>query len=400
MFGSNVLDVSIGLVLSYLLITLMLTSVVEAIEAWRKRRALGLEVAIAELVDDRSPQQDDRSQALDAQVTAGLRTRLYRHPLVYSLYCGDYHSQTFESSAPQAWWARRNLPAYIPRDTFATALVDLMDPTSPNGAPDSATTTFKKAWAVLDRLAGSDADKMRAAVANWYDAAMERAASRYKRRTQKQLFWLGLAAALAFNVNSVIIATVLDARTPAARSAMIDAAKVLVAVDPAPATANGMPETAPSPAAPTQGSAASKPTAKAKPALGVVTTETVQRQPSGAAPSVGAQTVPSVPKPQYRDALATALEASNLPIGWEGQALAETRRLLGRAPAVAAADKAKPAPSPGRAGPPWLAGWLLLAAGYLMTAFAATLGSPFWFDLLGRFVNIRSAMKPSESRNP
>ena len=37
---------------------------------------------------------------------------------------------------------------------------------------------------------------------------------------------------------------------------------------------------------------------------------------------------------------------------------------------------------------------LLLLAGYLITAFAATLGAPFWFDVLNRFVSVRSVMKP------
>jgi hypothetical protein len=32
--------------------------------------------------------------------------------------------------------------------------------------------------------------------------------------------------------------------------------------------------------------------------------------------------------------------------------------------------------------------------GWLITAFAVTLGAPFWFDLLKSFVNIRSSGRP------
>jgi hypothetical protein len=36
--------------------------------------------------------------------------------------------------------------------------------------------------------------------------------------------------------------------------------------------------------------------------------------------------------------------------------------------------------------------------GWVLTAFAATLGAPFWFDLLNRFINIRAAGKAPEEK--
>jgi hypothetical protein len=38
--------------------------------------------------------------------------------------------------------------------------------------------------------------------------------------------------------------------------------------------------------------------------------------------------------------------------------------------------------------------WHLL--GWLLTALAISLGAPFWFDLLNKFIVIRSAVKPHE----
>lgn len=35
------------------------------------------------------------------------------------------------------------------------------------------------------------------------------------------------------------------------------------------------------------------------------------------------------------------------------------------------------------------------AAGWLITALAAMLGAPFWFDLLGKFMNVRASLKPA-----
>ncbi len=43
-----------------------------------------------------------------------------------------------------------------------------------------------------------------------------------------------------------------------------------------------------------------------------------------------------------------------------------------------------------------LAGTLSLIMGWVMTAFAVTLGAPFWFDILGKLMIVRSTMKPGD----
>jgi hypothetical protein len=47
-------------------------------------------------------------------------------------------------------------------------------------------------------------------------------------------------------------------------------------------------------------------------------------------------------------------------------------------------------------------GWLLFKIfGLLISAFAVSLGAPFWFDLLSKFVNIRgSGVPPGKSAKP
>jgi len=48
-------------------------------------------------------------------------------------------------------------------------------------------------------------------------------------------------------------------------------------------------------------------------------------------------------------------------------------------------------------GPPAGFGWLLMKAlGILLTAGAASLGAPFWFDVLNRFMGIRAAGRAPE----
>lgn len=41
-------------------------------------------------------------------------------------------------------------------------------------------------------------------------------------------------------------------------------------------------------------------------------------------------------------------------------------------------------------------GWFLKIVGLLASALAATLGAPFWFDLLNRFIVMRSSIKPKD----
>ena len=107
MFGSSVLEVGIGLILVFLLISLILTAVREAIESLYKTRARDLEQAIAQLLDD--------------QDGTGLRGHLYNHPLVYALFPGGVTPTVFTDTGAVESRGRRNLPAYIPRETFALA---------------------------------------------------------------------------------------------------------------------------------------------------------------------------------------------------------------------------------------------------------------------------------------
>ena len=41
-------------------------------------------------------------------------------------------------------------------------------------------------------------------------------------------------------------------------------------------------------------------------------------------------------------------------------------------------------------------GWLLKIIGIFITALAVSQGAPFWFDLLNKFIVIRSTVKPQE----
>jgi hypothetical protein len=94
MFGSAILDVAIGMVFVYLLLALIVTSLSELISAVLKWRAKNLEKGIRHLLSD--------------QEGEGLSQALSGHPLIKSLTKSD------------------RLPSYIPSRTFALALLDIV----------------------------------------------------------------------------------------------------------------------------------------------------------------------------------------------------------------------------------------------------------------------------------
>ncbi|MCC6929287.1 MAG: hypothetical protein IT359_09885 [Gemmatimonadaceae bacterium] len=257
MFGSEVLDVAIGLVVVYLLLSLFATAVREALESVFKTRAVFLETGVRELLDDRRGR--------------GLSRQLYEHPLIASLYIGPYDPASDPQAPADAPVRERltgaNLPTYIPAPSFAAALIDLMV-RGPASGPDSelqrAPLTFdslrtgvelidsphvrRALFLALDDAKG-DLDRAKANIEQWFDRSMDRVSGWYRRRTHYWLLFIGVASTLALNVNTIAIAQHL-ARSKAARELVVGKASAIVADSLARAAAAGVPN-APTPIDPT-----------------------------------------------------------------------------------------------------------------------------------------------------
>jgi hypothetical protein len=128
MFNSSVIDVAIGLVFVFLLLSLVASAVKEGLEAIFKRRASDLERGIRELVGNvfegkKSDDKDDSdknaaeekvtAETTDETVAAQFVSSLYDHGLINSLFAGRYGAKGTE------------LPSYIPSKNFALALMDI-----------------------------------------------------------------------------------------------------------------------------------------------------------------------------------------------------------------------------------------------------------------------------------
>jgi hypothetical protein len=179
MFNSNIIDVAIGLVFIFLLLSLICSAAHEIIEAFMKARAANLERGIQELAGS-------NSQAFV--------TKLYSHGLINSLFKGTY------AEAKKGLFAGRDLPSYIPSKNFALALIDLKN----TGA--ELPQNIKDALQAFERVAGQNVAQLQLHIEEWYNTSMDRVSGWYKRRSQWIILVLGLAAAIAVNADCIAIA--------------------------------------------------------------------------------------------------------------------------------------------------------------------------------------------------
>lgn len=214
MFGSVILDVAIGLILVYLLLSLVSAAIREWFAGILKIRSTTLDEGMHELLGDPSLVAD-----------------LYNHPLINSLYRGtDYYKAKDD----------KQLPSYIPAKSFSAALFDMIvrgrDVHSllQSGSearvvtPESIRAQITRIQnprvqrAVLTALDAADGDlaAARANVEHWFDATMDRVSGWYKQRSQIWVFLIGLSLVVIADADSLNIARRLYT-DPAARAAAV-----------------------------------------------------------------------------------------------------------------------------------------------------------------------------------
>jgi hypothetical protein len=343
MLGSSVLDIALGLTFVYVMMSLMCTTANELLASLMAWRASNLAEGIRNLLKGEGSK-------------GSLADEFYEHPLIQSLYRRD------------------RPPSYIPSRTFALALMDILvpagaeRPTTIDGlrkAVDASRAGYEvkrtlqvlidDAKNVLDtgqilKSAGLlDAQKLETAVNQvhenvevWFNNSMERVAGWYKRKTQGLTLVVAGVLVVALNVDTVAIVKRLSSDS-ALRAVLVAQAEKLAEQPPAyivvlqPGAGGGAAE------------------------AGASTTQPSPGEPTGA-PVADTQEALS----KFRTQLA-GLEQTGLPLGW--------------------APDARPRN---------LSDVMTKILGLLLTIGAASLGAPFWFDILNKIVTIRSAGKAPE----
>lgn len=217
MFDFEFLDIIIGLVFVYMLLSLLATIVNEIITTIFSLRGKELEKAIQLMLDD-----DNNNKVL--------ANKFYQQPLI----------QKFAER-------KDNKPSYLTRYNFSKTLLDLLGNVS-----GKSTFTFSDVEEAIKNLpkgntryvlqsflneSSMNLQQFRAFLEIWYDEMMDRASGWYKRKVQKYLLLIGFVIAIIFNADTFRIANKL-ASDPEASAAVLSLAEQYTADYDALNTAN------------------------------------------------------------------------------------------------------------------------------------------------------------------
>jgi len=324
MFNSVVLNVVIGLVFIYLLYSLLATIIQEIIATYIGLRARTLRKGISRMLDD---DVDNKT----------LSTAFYDHPLIKYLGENKFHSK----------------PAYMTAQNFSKVFIDLLrgDNVLPGQSYNSlihqalvaektlwgegveispqTLTYIKSLWAD----AQGDVEKFSGFLEQWFNDTMERASGWFKKKTQLILFFIGLALAISFNIDTISIGGILS-NDPKLAAQLADNASVYVQNHKEIGSQTQMEQ-------------------------GVAADKTMIL-------NIDNQFKTTINKSDSLMNTANALIRGDI---------ADTNKLLGL----------------GWSGSVNFHWWSII--GWIITALAISLGAPFWFDLLNKLMQLRSSKK-------
>jgi hypothetical protein len=369
MFGSPMLDVAIGLIFFYLIISIIVTVLQEFIASFFRLRNKNLLKAVEELIGKVN------------------RNDFFKHPLIFPLFKGKVTEK-----GPEGYG-----PAYIPSRNFALAILALEETArAQNRMPDGPAFTLARfftsnatlgdrlnrfdatASALVDNIANpavreAATGALKSAVGelktatdvvdtaakeleNLFDSSMARAAGWYKRQAQWIALLISVLLAAALNADSIYVGQRLW-EDEALRNQAVAAAEAFYE-NPGRQEQLTLLCTAKETAAePDAGEDAAEPGATAG-------TQQLTLEQWG-----------KVRECTEREIKGAMDQLTGYPIGWRGW-----NGLL-------------PVGQPGQN-----LFWAVL--GIFLTGLAVSLGSSFWFDLLGKFMNVRMTGKQEKTATP
>jgi hypothetical protein len=349
-----ILDVAIGTIFVFLLFSLVVTALNEIILSALDLRAAFLKEGLQELLGAGEP---------GAKIGIA---ELLNHGLISALSRGKYGANPKKPT--------QGVPSYIPGKSFVLAILSLVDgdqlatdlaalKTKLDALPN---TKLKHSLLALYADANGDAQRFKANIENWFNESMDRVGGWYKRKAQTCLFWLALGLAVVCNVDSLRIIRTLST-DPKLRESMVAQATSYAAEHKPPGGTPAKIETASDAAsAPSPGGTSEKPT-------------------------------PSERIDNFKNAIAD-LGATGIPMGWTesgGERLLDCLPRLGTIFSLDFWTKqlwTEKTPASGGL-------WLAALAGWVVTALAASLGAPFWFDTLNRIIDIRANGRAPEEKD-
>jgi hypothetical protein len=329
MFDSDIVEIAIGLIFVYILLSLVASAVTEWISRMAGLRSSNLYDGIENMLQD--PQ---------------LIKKFYTHPLItptlkaYNRKKDDIEAKLQVELAKQDVDMKEikkliaNKPSYISSRNFALVLLEVAQEGSGsqnvktlqealrNGLPEES--GIEGSLLTLVDQASGDFEKAVTNVENWFDDVMDRVSGWYARKAQLITLFFAFIVAFALNADTLTIVHQLS-QDSTLRATVVAAADRYV--------------------------------------------EEAQKDPEAGLEDATTQ--------ELRD----ELQSLGIPLGWRGKW--EDTDGDGRP------EELRAFPNPlisGQTSP-----FLLKLLGLIITGMAISLGAPFWFDLLGKISNIRAA---------
>ena len=187
---SDVIAIALGLAFTYALLSLLASTLQEAIASLLQKRAKEFKTAISTILD---------SGTSNSAGIGSLAARVYGHAFVSGL-------------------SRANQPSYLPARNFTLALFDVLSA----GSQSAPVTALERAVSempagpvrqtlqTLTNDAAGNIDVLKASVDKWFDDAMDRFSGNYKRWAQLILFVVGFCLAVGLDVDTIKIVSTLE----------------------------------------------------------------------------------------------------------------------------------------------------------------------------------------------
>lgn len=363
MFNSTVLEVVIGLIFIYLLYSLLATTIQEIIASSFGFRAKMLERAVFRMLQDETKFKFRISDIFYMFMKNGnggepntASFGFYNHPLIKFL--GDNK--------------RNSKPSYINNKTFSKVIIDLLrgDQVKPGddvkvliqNALNNKTINWGNVSAMISQETLSylnsiwadsqgDVEKFKKYLENWFDETMDRASGWYKKHIQFVLFFIGLTIAIVFNVDTIKIVNKLE-KDPKLREQIVN-------------QADGFLESHPN------------------------LTEELNNRKSNL-DSLQAKIKEN--KMVLTDSLKTIQNNDSLVIANFSLLADYQKKLIQRADSIINTDIKKTNEVLGLGLDTYEGPFLWSLLGWIITALAISLGAPFWYDLLNKFMKLRGSV--------
>lgn len=345
------LEVAISMAFVYTLLSILVSYITEAWQRWKKTRGAVLRHSLERLLND--------------PFNKNFCELLYEHPLIRAQRRNDDHRPSYISaslfvSAFTDVLRREAIRPHIYMTTDGATHIE--EPANRNTYEDIRFGIQSLAYSplkvqLLSLLSESHDERMLLnRLALWYDEYQQEVSARFKRKARVKTIIISLAVAAVMNVDSITLVHQLY-RNQEMRAIVASAAEEWVNAHPDLDTTDGA---------------------------------------DTAAAPVSAQEELRAVRARI-DSVERYLGAFSLPIGWSRDAcgvhLKEAHGALAFVKQFFAIVKCKYTSSPFDV-------LVMTVLGWMMTAVALSFGAPFWFDLLNRFVTMRSGRTRPQPVNP